>query len=336
MDRMMKRIKIGQIGTGHLHAYKIKTLRQFPEIFDIVGVAEDDPARKASSQNSETYRGLNWMRSEDLLGLPGLDAVLVEVEEHDTVPAALRCIRAGKHIQMDKPGGETLQPFQELLAEAEQKQLIVQMGYMYRNSLAIKFCFQAVRDGLLGNVFEIDAVMSRIDGDDFRKQMKTFQGGAAYIFLCHLVDMAVVMMGAPEQVIPLSTCTRGDGVVDNGFAVMTFSGGCTATLRTTIVEVGGFERRNLVVCGDKGTLVVQPIEIEGDRAGGKVFLNLLEDSGGYKQGLQEIDQPALTGRYEGQMLEFARIVRGEIKNPYPYHHELLVQKCHLQACGYSI
>ncbi len=117
---------------------------------------------------------------------------------------------------------------------------------------------------------------------------------------------------------------------------MTFPGGCTASLRTTIVEVGGFDRRNLVVCGDKGTVVVQPIEVEGDRAGGKVFLNLLEDSGGYKKGLQEIPQPPHTCRYEGQTLEFARIIRGEIENPYSYPHELLVQKCHLQACGYDV
>ncbi len=331
----MKKIKIGQIGTGHLHAYKIKALRQFPEIFEIVGIAEDDPARRESAQGSSIYRELNWMTSDELLALPELDAVFVEVEEHDTIEVAQRCIRAGKHIQMDKPGGESLPAFEALLAEAEAKQLIVQLGYMYRNSPAIEFCFKAVRDGLLGNISTIDAVMSRYDGQEFRDLMKTFKGGAAYVFLCHLVDMAVIMMGAPERVIPLSTCTRDDGVVDNGLAVMTFPGGCTATLRTTIVEVGGFERRNLIVCGDKGTVVVQPIEVEGDRAGGKVFLNLLEDSGGYKKGLQEIPQPPYTCRYEGQTLEFARILRGEIENPYSYQHELLVQKCHLLACGYG-
>jgi predicted dehydrogenase len=332
----MKKIKIGQIGTGHLHAYKFMALRQFPDVFEIVGVVEEDPARRAAAENSDTYRGVNWMSSDALLAMPELEAVFVEVEEHDTIEVAQRCIRAGKHIQMDKPGGESLAPFQALLAEAEQRQLIVQMGYMYRNSPAIEFCFEAVREGLLGNISTIDAVMSRYDGQDFRDLMKTFKAGAAYIFLCHLVDMAVIMMGAPERVIPLSTCTREDGVVDNGFAVLQFPGGCSASLRTTIVEVGGFDRRNLVVCGDKGTVVVQPLELEGNRAGGRVFLNLLEDSGGYKQGLQEISQPALTDRYEGQTLEFARIIRGEIENRYSYQHELLVQESHLQACGYPI
>lgn len=333
---MSKKIRIGQVGTGHMHAYKIETLRRFPEIFDIVGVAEDDPARRENAEGKEIYRGLTWMSSDELLALPEVDALMVEPEEHDLVPVAMRCIRAGKHIHMDKPGGEALAPFQELLLEAERRNLVVQMGYMYRNSPAIQFCFNAVKGGLLGKISTIDAVMSRYDGDEFRQQVKTFQAGASYIFLCHLIDLAVIMMGEPERIIPLSSCTRADGVVDNGLTVMTFPGGCSATLRSSIVEVGGFQRRSLAICGDRGTLVVQPLELKGDKAGGRVFLNLREDCGGYQKGLQEIPQPPVVGRYEGQLLEFARIVRGEIENPYPYSHELLVQKCHLEACGYHL
>tara|TARA_R100000027_G_scaffold43430_1_gene32589 strand:+ start:2636 stop:3637 length:1002 start_codon:yes stop_codon:yes gene_type:complete len=333
---MMEKIKIGQIGTGHMHAYKFGSLKLHPDVFEIVGVAEDDPERKAEARDSQTYRDVTWMRSDELLARPDLDAVLVEVEEHDTVDVALRCIRAGKHIHADKPGGESLAPFAELLHEAQKRQLAVQMGYMYRSSPAIEFCIQAVRKGLLGNLSTIDAAMSRYDGEKIRERMKTFQGGAAYIFLCHLIDIAVALMGAPERVIPLSTCTRDDGLLDNGFTVMNFPGGCTASLRTSIVEVNGFERRNLVLCGDRGTLTVQPLELEGNKAGGRVFLNLREATGEFHAGAQEIQQPTLKDRYEDQLLEFAKIVGGEIDNPYSYAHELLVQRCHLQACGYEV
>lgn len=329
----MKRIKIGQLGTGHMHAYKIRTLRQFPEVFDIVGVAEDDPLQKAASVHQEMYQGLKWMSSDELLGTEDLDAVLVETEEHSLVPTAMRCIRAGKHIHLDKPPGEVLSSFEELLAEAEMRNRAVQLGYMYRYSPAVRFCTDAVRTGLLGSIFTFDAVMSRYDGEGFRKTIKTFNAGAAYIFLCHLVDLAIIFLGAPIRIVPMSTCTRNDGVVDNGLVVMEFSRGCTATLRASIVEVGGFERRNLVICGEKGTLVVQPLELNNDAAGGRVFLNMLEDSEAFKKGFQEISQPPLKDRYEDQLLEFAEIVRGDILNPYPYHHELLVQKCFLDGCS---
>lgn len=328
----MKRIKIGQLGIGHMHAYKFEALRRLPEVFEVIGVAEDDPGQKALHGHLEIYKGVRWMSGNELLSTPGLDAVLVETEEHDLVPAAMRCIRAGKHIHLDKPGGESLPPFRELLTEAEKRGLAVQMGYMYRNSPAVQFCIEAVRAGLLGNISTFDAVMSRHDGEAFRKVIKTFKAGAPYIFICHLVDLAVILLGEPKRIIPMSTCTRDDDVVDNGLAVMEFPGGCTATLRTSIVEAGGFERRNLVICGDKGSLVVQPLELQGNMAGGRVYLNLLEDSDGFKKGLQEVPQPPLKGRYDDQLLEFARIVRGEITNPYPYSHELLVQRCLLHAC----
>lgn len=329
----MKRIKIAQLGVGHMHAYKIGTLRRHAEVFDLVGVAEDDPRLVAAHEKSGVYRGLRWMSSEELLAVPDLDAVLVETEEHGLIPAALRCIHAGKHIHLDKPGGESLPPFQHLLKEAELRGLTVQLGYMYRNSPAIQWCIKVIRSGLLGRISTFDAVMSRLDGEEFRNIIKTFQAGATYVFACHLVDLAVIFFGEPKRVIPLSTCTRNDGVVDNGLVVMEFPDGLTATLRTSIVEAGGVQRRNLVICGDRGSLEIRPLEVEGDKAGGRVFLNLLEESGGFRKGLQEVPQPPLQNRYDGQLLEFARIVRGEIANPYSYEHEWRTQRWFLEACS---
>ena len=32
----------------------------------------------------------------------------------------------------------------------------------------------------------------------------------------------------------------------------------------------------------------------------------------------------------------AQIIRGEIENPFPIEHELIVQECLLKACGYPL
>jgi hypothetical protein len=45
---------------------------------------------------------------------------------------------------------------------------------------------------------------------------------------------------------------------------------------------------------------------------------------------------ARAGLYDFQLIELARIIRGEIENPYPLEHELLVQQCLLEACGYPL
>jgi hypothetical protein len=43
----------------------------------------------------------------------------------------------------------------------------------------------------------------------------------------------------------------------------------------------------------------------------------------------------MNGRYDDQLIELARVIRGEIDNPYSYDHELLVQETILAAAGYT-
>jgi predicted dehydrogenase len=328
---MKDKIKIGQIGIGHNHgSEKMKALRRFPDIFEVVGVVEEDPVWFKKRSTLDAYQGLKWMSEEELLSMPGLQAVAVETDAHNLVPTALRCIEAGKHIHLDKPGGEDMTMFKTLIDKAKKANLTVQLGYMYRYNPAIQFCKEAIKRGILGNIFEIDAVMSRYDGDDYRKWLMNFKAGAMYIFAGHLIDLIVSIMGKPEKITPFPRKTRQDGLVDNGFAVIEYPGGCIATVRTAVVEVEGMKRRNFIVCGDKGTIEIQPLEPP------RLFMTLLEPLEKWVAGEQEIFLPTPEGRYDEQMKEFAGIVAGEIKNPYSPDHELLVQRCLLEACGYAL
>ena len=43
----------------------------------------------------------------------------------------------------------------------------------------------------------------------------------------------------------------------------------------------------------------------------------------------------MPGRYDEQILDFARFVRGEQENPFGYDHELLIHKATLAASGFE-
>ncbi len=331
-----KPIKIGQIGTGNQHAYKMSTLRKLPELFEVVGLAGDRPGKPDKMPGAECYKGLPWMSQEELLAVPGLQAVAVETEERLNVPVALNCVRAGKHIHLDKPCGESLPALRTLLDEAKARQLTVQVGYMYRNNPAVQFCIKAAKDGVIGRVVDLDASMGRYDGQSYRDLIKQYKGGIQYILACHLIDLMVTIMGEPERVTPYQRCTRGDGVLDNGLAVFEFDGGRLATVRTSITEAHGFANRRFKVMGDKGTITIEPIESQGNMSGGVVKLFLEEAHGEYKKGAQTVKTPPPKDRYEDQWREFAAVVNGEMTNPYTYEHDYRVHKCHLQACGMPI
>jgi hypothetical protein len=68
----------------------------------------------------------------------------------------------------------------------------------------------------------------------------------------------------------------------------------------------------------------------------RLRLALAQARGSYAKGYQEVTFPPPPGRYDLQLLELAQIIRGEIENPYPLEHELLVQECLLLACGYPL
>ncbi len=326
-----QRIKIGQIGIGHNHASaKMATFRKLSDHYEVVGIVEPDAKWRKKRGNDPAYRDLTWMTEEELLDTKGLQAVAVEVDPGDNqlMPIAGRCIDAGMHIHLDKPGGESFGAFKKVLDEAGRKQLTVQLGYMYRNNPAMEFCFQAVREGWLGQVFEVHAVMSRDQPLAYRQWLSQFHGGTMFIFGCHLIDLVIAMLGKPDRITPYQRQTRPEvDLFDNGLAVFEYPR-TTVTIRTASMEVNGYERRQLVVCGDEGTIDIRPLEPP------KMRLALSKPRDSFKKGYQDVALPRMPGRYDEQLAELARIIRGEIENPYPLSHELMVQEALLAAAGY--
>jgi predicted dehydrogenase len=334
-----KRIKIAQIGIGHNHAQgNMASLRKLPDLFEIVGVVEADPEWKRKRGGLKCYEDLRWMTEEELFRVDGLEAVAVETDGFELLPAAQRCAERGLHIHLDKPGGESLSEFRQLLDICEQKKLVIQLAYAYRYNPAINFAVKAVKSGWLGDIFEIHAVMSRYDGDnaDYRRWLRQFKGGAMYIFAGYLVDIVVRMLGRPEKITPFLKQTREDGLIDNGLAVLEYER-ATATVRVSVEEIDGMKHRRLIVCGTRGTTEICPLEMPSDRYGlDPLFarLTLKNDVPGYAAGNHMVDCGIMDDRYAGQLKEFAQIIRGK-RNPFDYRHELMVQESLLSAAGYD-
>lgn len=333
----MNRIKIGQIGIGHEHASgKMEAMRRLDQVFEVVGVVEE-PGAVWSHRDDRVYAGLPWLSEAELLATPGLQAVAVETNMPDMVATAMRCAERGLHLHLDKPGGESLAPFAELIEACRQRGLAVQLAYMYRGNPAIKFCQRALRQGWLGDIFEVHTVMSRWDDDHYRRFLADYRGGAMYNFGSHLVDLVVSLLGRPDNVVSFLKATRDDGLNDNGLAVLEYPR-ATATVRAAVVEVDGMKHRRLIVCGTKGTVEIYPLEPPGDRYGLdplQVRLTLREANAAFAAGTHRPDVGVLAHRYDDQLIELARIINGELANPYPYEHELLVQEVLLAAAGYT-
>lgn len=329
----MKKIRIAQIGIGHNHAAaKMATCRKFSDVFDVVGFAENDEEWIKKRGSDSAYHGLKRYSEDEILSMNDLDAVLVETDVWNLDDTAIKCLERGFHIHMDKPPGENIKKYEHLLDIARQKNLVVQLAYMYRNNPAVKKAIEIIDSGVLGEIVSIDAMMSTDHSAEYRKWLEHFKGGSMYIFGCHLIDLIYRIMGKPHEIHPYLMKTHFDGADshDSCFTVMRYDK-AVATVRTSSVEVNGYGRRQLVICGREGTIEIKPIERPT-----KMYLSLRKNIYNiYSDTKQLVDCIDLAGneRYDEMMLDFASFIRKQKENPYNYEYELELQRLILEACN---
>ena len=145
---------------------------------------------------------------------------------------------------------------------------------------------------------------------------------------CHLIDALATLLGRPDRITPFPRRTRPDqdDLTDNHVAVFEYPR-ATCTIRSSLVEVEGDRRRQLTVCGQRGTVDIKPLEPP------RLWLTLLEPQGTFQQGVQEVPFPPSPGRYHEQLIDLARTVRGEKEADYSPDHDLLVCEMVLLASG---
>lgn len=328
----MKKIRVAHFGIAHDHSiFAMESLRQHPEVFEIVGVCEPDEDTRRKFGGHEMYAGLAWLTEEELLARNDVDAVLCEGHELRSVSDAQKCIDRGWHVHLDKPGGVDMAAFEHLMQSAQQKKLTVQMGYMYRYNPAMKYVLEAVRSGKLGRITAIDAAFSIQHTPEKRRWMRQFPGGMMFFLGCHSVDMVMQINGVPEGVFAFnhSSGDDNDGSMDTTLAVLDYpSGACT--VRSNATEANGYYKRQLKVVGTEGTVEIQPLETPT-----LVREAMIKD--GVEHPWHDYSYSVFpgypNGRYTDMMLEFAACVRGEMENPYSYAYEIALQRTLLQACG---
>jgi predicted dehydrogenase len=316
-----KRLRVAQIGTRHSHANgKMKSVRGLPDIYEVVGLADLEPSDDAS------YSGLPRLPVDDLLALPGLRAVLVETALEDACSFATRALAAGKHIHLDKPGATSLDAFRTMRLEAEQRGLIVQMGYMLRHNPAFELLFRAVRSGWLGEITEVDAMMGKLADARTRSQLAALPGGGMFELGCHMVDAVLTLLGKPSAIHAFSKPTRADDVADNQLAVLEFPK-AAATLRCNHADPFGGPRRRFAVTGTRGSMEIMPME------SGEAVLRLDQAREGFKKGEQRLKLPVPKDRYVGEFQTLAKCIRGEMPFPWSTGHDVAVFETVLKASG---
>ena len=318
------------------------SLLRLDDLFEVKGycVCEGEEEFFETQKNCAYARSV-MLTLDEILNDPKLDAVVIETFEGNLTKYAQMAIDKGLHVHMDKPGSPSMETFEKLVRSAQVKNLTVHLGYMYRYNPAVQHVIKEVKNGKLGQIYSVEAQMNCLHTSHKRQWLEKLPGGMMYYLGCHLIDLILQIQGMPEEIIPLNTCSDFDNVTaaDFGMAILKYSGGVSFA-KTSAVEPGGFLRRQLVVCGEKGTIEIKPFEkyvatvgrernlVSGVRETSK------EDADKFwwnYQGAYWETEPI--NRYDPMMEAFAAMVRGDKKNPYSYEYEIQLYHLLLEACG---
>ena len=326
-------LRVAQLGTEHMHApRKWTTLKRLSDDITVAGIWEPSASRRSAAQTRDDYRGVRWLTEAELFEDHTLDAVVVETELPDLLSAAQRCLESGFHVHLDKPPGRDLARFVALQQLAAARRRVLQVGYMYRYHPAFQFCFNAVRNGWLGKICAIHGDIGSDIDPGRRAWLATTYGGSMLLLGCHLIDLTVAVLGAPQavSVSRRRTYPDRDDYYDNELAVLEYAD-AFASVRSLNVEVAATKRRQWAVFGDKGTIEILPLEPA------QVKLSLRHPVDRFTAGVQTVNLPPIAGRYDEMLLDFVRMIRGEPSRVLEFTaaHERLVHEWVLKCAGFG-
>jgi predicted dehydrogenase len=299
----------------------------------VVGYAFPENEREKFPEVVKAFDGYREMTVDEILLDPEIEAVVVETEEIYLTKYALMAARAGKHIHMEKPGGTDISEFRKLIEVLKEKKLTFSTGYMYRFNPEVRAALERVKSGELGKIYSVEAHMSCKHTKEVREWLDNFPGGMLFFLGCHLIDLVYQIKGEPDEIIPLSCSTGIDGIntKDFGMAVFKYPDG-VSFVKTSDNELGGVLRRQVVICGELGTIEIKPIEVAAPN--GQYAVS--RDCGSTEfWGKWNENQSEVHDRYDAMMRNFAEMVRGK-ENPYSYDYELRLYELILKACGEEV
>ncbi len=315
------------IGTAHSHALgHLEAIRE-SQNYRFVAVAEPDPQLRDKARENPRWQGVRWTSVEGILADEEIQLVCIETDPLDALAYSLASVRAGKHTKIDKPPGVNLDLMRRIYREAQDRGLVVQIGYVYRYNPAFRLAHRAIQEGWLGPVRSVLCQMNDMQTPESRKRLDRYPGGQMYEICCHMIDALIWLMGEPTRVSSVLRRSKPhqDQMEDDVVATFEFDPAVAAVKSHT--RDG---ERYFYVFGERGSIQID----NPDRP--RVRLSLAEANAEFPSGTRSVPVGP-SKRYLPDLDDLAQAIREKrwVEHFTP-NHDLAVQRALLQACGMGI
>ncbi|MGA3207341.1 MAG: Gfo/Idh/MocA family oxidoreductase [Syntrophales bacterium] len=308
----MKEIRVGVVGTGHLGNYHLQKYRELSNC-RIAGVVDikEERARKAA----EMHNCLAMSDHRKLMS--SVDAVSIAVPTVSHYRIAKDFLKAGIDVLLEKPITTTIEEADELIAIAEAKGLIFQIGFLERFNPAIVALRTVMEKPLFIETHRLHPFFERGTDVDVILDL-----------MIHDLDIILHFVKSPILNVEAVGVSILSDKVDIANARITFSSGCVANVTASRVtgktmqkiRFFGFEgyhavdygKRELVsLCrknsaGGKVEISANPVEV-------KILDPLEEEIRSFIEAVISRNPPPVTGKEGRDALELALLIAKKVK-----------------------
>lgn len=147
-------IRVGVIGVNGMGWSDLNALlkQQGVTCTALCDVDEHILDKRTKELQDRNIKVSTYLDYKKMLNSPDVDAVIIATPDHWHCLQMIDAVKAGKHVYVEKPIGNSIQECQLMLASAKKNNAIVQVGQWQRSQQHFKDAIDFVHSGKLGKI----------------------------------------------------------------------------------------------------------------------------------------------------------------------------------------
>lgn len=147
-------IRVGVIGVNGMGWSDLNALlkQQGVTCTALCDVDEHILGKRAKELQDRNIKVSTYLDYKKMLNSPDVDAVIIATPDHWHCLQMIDAVKAGKHVYVEKPIGNSIQECQLMLAAANKRNAVVQVGQWQRSQQHFKDAIDFVHSGKLGKI----------------------------------------------------------------------------------------------------------------------------------------------------------------------------------------
>lgn len=266
----MGKIRLGVIGVGNMGRSHCKNIKdgKCPEI-ELVAIADSNPKRIQAMKDEGYEEVAFYSNAEEMMDSGLIDSVLVAIPHYSHAEYAIKAMKRGLHVMVEKPAGVYTKQVREMNAVAEETDVVFGMMFNQRTNHIYRKAKELVSSGQLGALRRVNWIITNwyrpqryYDSGDWRATWSG-EGGGVLLNQCpHQLDLLQWLCGLPVSVQAFLKFGQWHDieVEDDVTAYLEFENGATGCFVTTTGDAFGTNRLEIQL--EKGKIVIENDEIK--------------------------------------------------------------------------